>query len=373
MHPVILKSLFTVFFATPIALITIYYFFRKSILLKITTLWTINLIFMVVNTRLTDYFPEQYPYALALSIAILFSAGLVIIVNKIVKKPLNDAISNLEKLSKGNLDISYDEQIANQKNELGVIHKSIQNLSEMLNKAVHSIQDSAEKINSIGLQLNNTSENMAGAANNQASSLEEISSSMEEIAANIQSNSENSNKTEKIAINANNAAEKGNNSATIALNSMKDIAEKIRIINDIAFQTNILALNAAVEAARAGEQGKGFSVVASEVKKLADRSKIAAGEIEEMSRSGANISEQALNELGETIPLMQQTTGLIQEISAASLEQNDGALQINTSIQNINISTQQNATTAEEMAHNSKELLNLSEELLGNIRFFNKK
>ena len=151
---------------------------------------------------------------------------------------------------------------------------------------------------------------------------------------------------------------------------MKEIAEKISIINDIAFQTNLLALNAAVEAARAGDQGKGFAVVAAEVRRLAERSSLAANEIISVSQKGASMSEQAKELMNKNLPEIRKSSQLIQEISAASLEQKSGSMQVNESVQQLNSITQQNAASAEELASNAEELTAKSKQLADLISYF---
>jgi len=193
---------------------------------------------------------------------------------------------------------------------------------------------------------------------------------MEEMTSNIQQNTDNAQETEKISTKAAESIRSGNEAAQNSVQSMKDIAEKISIINDIAFQTNILALNAAVEAARAGEHGKGFAVVASEVRKLAERSAEAASEIDEKSKSGVQISKQAGEQLQEVVPEIEKTSRLVQEITAASNEMTSGADQVNSAIQQLNQVTQQNAASSEELATSAEELSSQADQLKQVTSFF---
>jgi methyl-accepting chemotaxis protein len=151
---------------------------------------------------------------------------------------------------------------------------------------------------------------------------------------------------------------------------MKEIANKISIIEEIARQTNLLALNAAIEAARAGEHGKGFAVVATEVRKLAERSQIAAGEINKLSAASVDVAEKAGEMLTRIVPDIQKTAELISEINAASNEQNAGAEQINKAIQQLDKVIQQNAAATEEMASTSEELSSQAEQLMDVLEFF---
>ncbi|MBN1118760.1 MAG: hypothetical protein JXA77_16230 [Bacteroidales bacterium] len=370
MNKVFLQLLITLLVGIPVTIIILRLLLKKSMLFTIGVLWSINLLFIIVNTKLTTIYNEAYPQYLSLPIGAIVSIILVYVMYKIVRGPLDSALGNLEKLSEGKLNINVDGKFENRQDELGILARSIKKLSSNLNEVVMSISSGASIINDLGFQLAESSESLSSSANQQASSVEEISASMEEMVSTIENNSSNSIQTEKIAFSANEKVKIGNESAHNALKSMTQIAEKIKIVNDIAFQTNLLALNAAVEAARAGEYGKGFAVVAAEVRRLAERSKEAAKQIEEVSSKGAAISAKAGEELNEIIPLMGKTTGLIQEITSASQEQSTGANQINASIQEINGLTQQNASKAEEIASNAEELKNYSNKLMELIKYF---
>jgi methyl-accepting chemotaxis protein len=188
--------------------------------------------------------------------------------------------------------------------------------------------------------------------------------------ATIKQNADNSQQTEKIALKSANDAIDSGKAVSEAMAAMKEIASKISIIEEIARQTNLLALNAAIEAARAGEHGKGFAVVAAEVRKLAERSQTAAGEISKLSLSSVEVAERAGSMLTKLVPDIQKTSELVQEISASSKEQAGGADQINSAIQQLNQVIQQNAGAAEEMASTAEELSSQAEQLQGTISFF---
>ncbi|MBN1186658.1 MAG: Cache 3/Cache 2 fusion domain-containing protein [Bacteroidales bacterium] len=303
--------------------------------------------------------------------AIVISLLIFILINSQISKTitiaLNKGVQFAKLIASGQLETNLD---VHQKDEVGELADALNEMVENLRNIVINIISGAENIASASQEVSSTSVQLSQGANEQASSVEEISSTMEEIAANIQQNTENAQQTEKISIVAQDGINEVNDKAENTKSANKEIASKIVIINDIAFQTNILALNAAVEAARAGEHGKGFAVVAAEVRKLAERSKVAAEEIVSLAQKSLEYAENAGDRMKETLPEVEKTTQLVREIAAASLEQNNGVDQINNAIQQLSSVTQQNASASEELASSAEEMASQSEILKELISFF---
>jgi methyl-accepting chemotaxis protein len=281
--------------------------------------------------------------------------------------PLRKGVQFAKSLGSGDLMSTVD---INQSDEIGELADALREMVNKLREIIVKIIGGAEKIAATGQEMNNRALQLSQGASDQASSTEEVSSSMEEMVSNIQQNTENAQQTEKIALTASLGINNVRAGATESANSIKAIAEKISIVNDIAFQTNILALNAAVEAARAGEHGKGFAVVAAEVRKLAERSKLAADEIQILAKTSVSTTEEAGSALFNIVPEIERTAKLVQDIAAASMEQNTGVDQINNSIQQLNRITQQNAIVSDEISKNSKALYDYADELKSLTSFF---
>ena len=251
-----------------------------------------------------------------------------------------------------------------------VLIQSLANMVAKLKDVINNVKLSIENVASGAQAMSASSEEMSQGASEQAAAAEEASSSVEQMTANIRQNADNAMQTEKIAIQASGDAQVGGQSVNETVGAMKEIAGKIMIIEEIARQTNLLALNAAIEAARAGEHGKGFAVVAAEVRKLAERSQKAAGEINALSTNSVEVAEKAGKVLASLVPNIQKTAELVQEIAASSREQDAGADQISKSIQQLDAVIQQNASASEEMASTSEELSGQSEQLAEMIAFF---
>jgi methyl-accepting chemotaxis protein len=307
-------------------------------------------------------------------VILVVSLALFLIISFVISSSMNTSIqmisNKLVDLSEGNLSTIDDTSYTSRTDEIGVMVNASNQLIERLIEVINDVQQGVQTMAGSSKETNSTADSISKGANSQAASVQEISATMEQIAANIANNTTNAQETEKMSQEANKGIIEVSDRSMETMEANKTILEKITIINDIAFQTNILALNAAVEAARAGEFGKGFAVVAAEVRKLAERSKVAAEEIVTLTEQSYELATQAGTVMKETIPKVENTTGLVQEITSASLEQNEGAKQVNNAIQQLNNLTQQNASASEEMAASAESLSNLSQNLQEIIAFF---
>ena len=308
---------------------------------------------------------------LATIIAVIFGIGIFLIINTLISRSITRALKKgvdfAKRIATGDLTVKLN---VNQKDEVGELASALSSMLEKLKEIVLSIRSGADSIATASMQISKSSQQLSQGASEQAASAEEISTSMEQMVSNIQQNTENAQQTEQISQKATESMSEMNNTGRKSLDSIKTIAEKITIINDIAFQTNLLALNAAVEAARAGEHGRGFAVVAAEVRKLAERSKLSADEIEDLSKDSLKITEDTGQLLDNLVPETQKTYQLIREIAAASAEQNSGADQINTAIQQLNLVTQQNAASSEELATSAEAFSSQANNLKHAVSFF---
>jgi methyl-accepting chemotaxis protein len=311
-----------------------------------------------------------------LTIILMSIAGIIlalIMANYIsasIAKILNKALWVIEQIAEGNLAVKIEQNLLERKDEFGRLLNTTNNTILKLRDMISGIINSANYVRETSENLSRNSQILSHGASEQASSIEEISSSMEEMSANIHQNTANAQKTDansgKITTGLNDLMI----NAQKNFEQEKEIAEKILVINEIAAQTNILALNAAVEAARAGEHGRGFAVVSSEVRKLAEKSKASADEIIALAHEALRVVETAGGYLNGTLPHINETIKLVKEITVASMEQNEGATQINNALQQLNNASQQNAASSEEIATNAVQLAGQADQMVEMVSMF---
>lgn len=351
----------------PVAWVVLKLIFRKSIMFNFSLITILFTIFVSITSKIQILLGGNLQLFLT-PINILVGIFVFMYINKVLRSPLEKSILQVKELSEGNLNIKLERSAL--ANELGILNNSLYDLTCVLKDTISQISDNAGHLASASQHVSNAADQLSHGANEQASSLEEISSTMEEITVNITQNTENAQHTEEMSLESFNDIQIIAERTEKAVKASQIITERITIINDIAFQTNILALNAAVEAARAGEYGRGFAVVSAEVKKLADRSRNAADEIVKLARESCDLAQNAGEVMQETLPKIESSTKLIKEITAASLEQNNGANQVNSAIQQLNNVTQQNATASEELSGSAEQLTSQAVHLRELISFF---
>lgn len=284
-----------------------------------------------------------------------------------VVNPLKKTAGYIDRISKGEIP---DRIEGKYKGDFGKVISSVNVMIENLSKFARNVQLSAEQMATGSEQISSSAEQVSLGTSQQAASIEQISASIEEMSSTVGQNADNAKQTSAIASKSATNAKEGGQALAKTVSAMKSISERIRVIEEIARQTNMLALNAAIEAARAGEHGKGFAVVAAEVRKLAENSQKAAKAINQLSVSNLEVAENTGNMLEEMVTGIQQTADLVQEISASSSEHAGGIEQINHAIQQLDQVIQHNAASAEEMASSSRDFSSNSEKLLQAASFF---
>lgn len=290
--------------------------------------------------------------------------------SKTITQPLNTTMKNAQLVSSGNL-LHSEMKIG--RDEIGELNDAMNKMILKLSEVVEGIKIGATQVHLASSEIATSSQMVADGASRQAATVEQLASTVEQIARQFHEAALISRKTGGIAQRTSTDLDKVASASAESLASIEQIAERIGVISEIAFQTNLLALNAAVEAARAGEHGRGFAVVAAEVRKLAERSKLAALEINEISQSTVGVTSEAGREMQELIPSLKRSTELIQEIVSSIIDLQSSIDQINSGVQQLNLVTQKNAAASEKMNSTAELLSEKSKTFSSLVDFFKTK
>lgn len=357
-----------IFVSFPVGVLMIYIFFRKTLMFTLTMYLVPPVLISVYVGYIVGKHGFWHIAWVTVFETIIWSLTFYLLQRR-VSLPLKSFVNLFKKISKGNLTVNANH-IKDQKNELGEVALAFNQMIEEVRSTMKNINQTAEMLNSVSNELSVGSQQMSSISSEQAASFEEMSASVEQILEHVTVNSQNASTAEKVVEKSANEIKQNNKGVQDTIESLNTIADKISVINDIASQTNILSLNAAIEAARAGSYGKGFSVVAGEVGKLAERSKQSANEIEDISKESSAIANKTGESSKKIIPNVINAVELMQKIVVSSKEQESGVAQINSSLSELNSSVQKLAGTSEETASSAEELASQAEQLAERVSYF---
>ncbi|TAK01057.1 MAG: HAMP domain-containing protein [Candidatus Manganitrophaceae bacterium] len=300
-------------------------------------------------------------------VCVVCLAGLSVALILSFTSPLGQAVKVANQVAQGEMTARID---VTSKDEVGQLLLALDIMISKFRQIITQVRGQADSLTVASAQISSSSQGVSKGTSEQAASVEEVTSSLEEMSASITQNAENSRQMEQMAVKGAKEAEESGKAVVETVDAMREIAEKVSVIEEIAYQTNLLALNAAIEAARVGEHGRGFAVVATEVRKLAERSQTAAEEIGKVAGSSVKMAERAGEMLAALVPLIRKTAELVQEVAAASREQSSGVMQINKAMGQVDQVTQRNAAAAEELSSTAEEMSSQAVELQRLMAFF---
>lgn len=341
-----------------------------------------------INRRFADLSNQGAQGAIEQVRSSLATAGIVVslltvlvawFLSRLVLSPVLELNRAAQRIAEGDLDVKLETGAGPRKqaranflfgDEVGHMMQNFAALVARLRDVLGSVAAFSDTLASASQQVSTSSQSLSQGNSQQASSVGETSANLEEMSASIAQNAENSRKMEQIAVKGARDADESSRAVNETMDAMAAIAQKISIIEEIAYQTNLLALNAAIEAARAGDQGRGFAVVAAEVRRLAERSQAAAKEVSGLAGSSVKVAQRSAQLLTELVPSIRKTSDLVQEVAAASVEQTSGIGQMNKAMMQVDQVTQRNAAASEELAATAEEMASQAQSLQQLMAFF---
>ncbi|MFE8603131.1 methyl-accepting chemotaxis protein [Archangium violaceum] len=284
-----------------------------------------------------------------------------------ITRPLTEAVGLTSKLASGDLTAAIEVR---GRDETAQMMAGMREMVQRFGGVLGEVRGAVGSLSGASGQVAAAAQALSQGTSTQAASVEETTTSLEQLSTSISQNAETSKQLEQMAVRGAAEAEESGLAVNETVEAMASIAERISIVEEIAYQTNLLALNAAVEAARAGEHGRGFAVVAAEVRKLAERSQKAAKEIGSLAGSSVKVAERSGKLLKELVPSIRKTAELVQQVAAVSREQASGVVQMNRAMVQVDQVTQRNASAAEELSSTAEELAAQAESLQQMMTFF---
>ena len=364
-----LYLLFTFIIPVPTVIFFLWLFLRDSLLFRVGMILIVEITVLFNFGYIAGAFGMAHlAWIVPVGLAMVITSFLMI--KRLIKKPLESITEKIVMLADGNLDLEFEENFDSRNDEIGKLGTSAVLLVHNLKNIMNEMIDAAVNIAAASEQLSVNSQYLANATSEQASTTEKVSIDMGLISSAIHRSVSHSSETEQINQQVRTSLDLLKEKAEHSIHAILRINDKIEVVNDVAFQTNLIALNAAVEAARVGEAGRGFAVVANEVHKLAEKSRLTADEINVISKESVDSSLETADLLKKSIPLIFETIRLMQEMIGIARDQDQAAASVKNAIRSLDSVTHQNAASSEELAANAEQLAEQAENLKKLTAFF---